>query len=208
MSLKASSLIPAPTFCNSFLLMTQGNNKSVTAPCLARAIHLMNLKLADVCLQCSLQYRSAWPHYTPVTVFLPAPQGCAANLNFSKKVQSERQDERRRGPGQVQKRGIWYRDWAKETMTERNGGQEETRGKKTRRERRAGWQKWRRNCQKASRGGKFRGRQGGERESERGRRRRQKEIRMCWGEQKWIKDGGRQIRSESSRGEWGSCWNY
>lgn len=42
-----------------------------------------------------------------------------------------------------------------------------------------------------------------EREGDRGG-----EIQLCWGEQKWIKDGGRQIESKGSRGEWKSCWNY
>lgn len=37
-------------------------------------------------------------------------------------------------------------------------------------------EKWRRNCQKARLGGKFRGGQGGERGRQ---RRRQREIRMC-----------------------------
>lgn len=48
--------------------------------------------------------------------------------------------------------------------------------KKTQRQRRVGREKRRRNCQKASLGGKFRGGQGGERGRQRGR---QKEIQMC-----------------------------
>lgn len=52
----------------------------------------------------------------------------------------------------------------------------EAKRKKTQRQGREGQEKWRRNCQKASLGGKFRGGQGGERGRQ---RRRQREIRMC-----------------------------